>query len=90
MSEIASGVQKKQGQALGIHQYASAAGMSCAMVVYMEAVGFNSVRISAPSTCTRLPDASLSSLQTPRFLLRRIAARSIDTTTIISNKEAEA
>lgn len=80
---------RKQGRALGIHQYANAAGMSCAMVVYMEAVESDLMRMSASGASTRSLAASLRLQRMPRVLLRNIAVRTLDTTTIISNKEPE-
>lgn len=75
---------------MGIHQYASAAGMSCATAVYMKAVESNLARISAPGGDTRLPNTSLRRRRMPRLRLRHTKVRTLDTTTIISNKEAEA
>jgi hypothetical protein len=81
--------EKNRGKLLGIHQYANAAGMSCAMVVYMGAVKPDPARMPAPGARMRSPDASRRS-QILFSLPRPVAARALDTTTIISNKEAEA
>ncbi|MEJ1097924.1 hypothetical protein V9L00_15220 [Pseudoxanthomonas sp. CCNWLW206] len=56
----------------------------------MKAVESNLARISAPGGDTRLPNTSLRRRRMPRLRLRHTKVRTLDTTTIISNKEAEA
>ena len=75
---------------MGSHQYAGAAGMSCVMNVYVEAVGSNLGHASAPGIRTHFQSTFPRLRRTPHASLRRVSARTLDTTTIISNKEAEA
>lgn len=81
---------KTGAKLVGIHQCASTAGISGGAVAYLKVVESRPVRTSAPGARINTLVTSLHSWRMPHFSVRRMAARTFNIITVISNKEAEA